>query len=82
MVYRQVQMRSFDAASLRLLEELYESTWFILEARHPFRDRLKDADLQHQLKRKLVILAESSGLNDLEVLQQSALQAFSRGIDF
>jgi hypothetical protein len=32
---------SFDAATLRLLEDLYESTWVILEAQHPFRDTTK-----------------------------------------
>ena len=73
---------AFDAATLRLLEDLYESTWVIVEAQHPFRDTTKDNDLRHQLRRKLFILAENSDLTDLDALQRSALDAFVREIDY
>jgi hypothetical protein len=73
---------SFDAATLRLLEELYESTWVILEAQHPFRDTTKDNDRRHQLRRKLFILAENSDLTNLDALQKLALDAFVRDIDY
>ena len=72
---------SFDAANLRLLEELFESTWAIVQARHPFRDLEKDPDLQNDLRRKLFILAENCGLSNLDQLQRSALKAISQGND-
>ena len=71
----------FDAASLRTLEELYDSTWEILQAQHPFRDVTKDIDFRDRLRRKLFILAEHFDLNDLDALQRSALEQFSRGFD-
>lgn len=61
---------AFDAASLRLLEELSESTWAILQNRYPFRDTAKDEDLRHQLRRKLFILAGHSDVRDLDGLQR------------
>ena len=73
--------RAFDASTLRLLEELCESTWAIVQDRHPFRDLTNDSDLKHQLRRKLFILAENSDLEDLDGLQRSVLEAFARGVD-
>ena len=73
---------AFDAAALQLLEDLCELTWAIVEAQHPFRDTTKDDDLRNQLRRKIFILAENSDLTDLDQLQQSALEAFSRGSDY
>lgn len=74
--------RAFDASTLRLLEELCESTWAIVQDRHPFRDLTNDSDLKHQLRRKLFILAENSDLEDLDGLQRSVLEAFARGVDY
>ena len=74
--------RAFDASTLRLLEELCESTWAIVQDRQPFRDLTSDFDLKHQLRRKLFILAENSDLEDLDGLQQSVLEAFARGVDY
>jgi hypothetical protein len=71
--------RAFDASTLRLLEELCESTWAIVQDRHPFRDSNKDNELRRQLRRKLFILAENSDLQDLDGLQRSVLEAFARG---
>jgi hypothetical protein len=73
---------AFDAADLRLLEELSESTWMILQDRYPFRDIAKDDDLHRQLRRKLFILAEHSDLRDLDELQRLVLDALSRAIDY
>jgi len=73
---------AFDDASLGILEELCDSTWLIFESRHPFRDLKQDDDLRHQLRLKLFILAESSGLEDLDALQRCALKALSRAIDY
>ena len=73
--------RAFDASTLRLLEELCESTWAIVQDRHPFRDLTNDFDLKHQLRRKLFILAENSDLEDLDGLQRSVLEAFARGVE-
>ena len=74
--------RAFDAWTLRLLEELGDSTWGIVQDRHPFRDTNKDNELRHQLRRKLFILAENSDLEDLDDLQRSVLEAFARGVDY
>lgn len=71
---------SFDSESLRVLEELCEATWAIVEARHPFRDSKRDPDLQRTLREKLFILSENSGLNDLDQIQQSALHAIAHAI--
>jgi len=68
-----MKRQAFDAATLRMLEDLCESTWVILEAQRPFRDTAKDNDLRHQLRRKIFILAENSDLTDLNALQRSAL---------
>jgi hypothetical protein len=65
----------FDAASLRVLEELYDSTWQILQAQHPFRDVTKDIDLRDQLRRKLFILAEQFDLN----VSPQTIVRFERG---
>ena len=73
---------AFDAATLKLLEDIYKSTWVIVEAQHPFRDTRKGNDLRHQLRRKLFILAENSNLADLDALQKSALDSFVRAIDY
>ena len=78
----QMKRAAFDAATLKLLEEIYKSTWVIVEAQHPFRDTTKDNDLRHQLRRKLFILAENSDLTDLDALQKSALDSFVREIDY
>ena len=78
----QPKRRAFDASTLRLLEELCESTWAIVQDRHPFRDPNKDNDVRHQLRRKLFILAENSDLEDLDGLQRSVLEAFARGLDY
>ena len=69
---------SFDAAGLRVLEELVDSTWAIFEARYPFRNLERDEHLQEELRRKLFLLAESRGLTDLDQIQTSALQAISQ----
>jgi hypothetical protein len=76
-----MKRQAFDAATLRMLEDLCESTWVILEAQRPFRDTAKDNDLRHQLRRKIFILAENSSLTDLDALQRSVLEAFARAID-
>ena len=73
---------AFNASTLRLLEELCDSTWAIVQDRHPFRDPNKDNELRHQLRRKLFILAENSDLEDLDGLQRSVLEAFARGVDY
>jgi hypothetical protein len=73
---------AFDDPSLDVLEELCESTWFIFESQHPFRDFSQDNDLRHRLRLKMFILAESSGLEDLDGLQRCALAALSRAIAY
>jgi hypothetical protein len=74
--------RTFDGSTLRLLEELCDSMWAIVQDRHPFRDPNKDNELKRQLRKKLFILAENSDLQDLDGLQRSVLEAFARGVDY
>jgi len=71
-----------ESSTLWLLEELCESTWAIVQDRHPFRDLTNESDLKHQLRRKLFILAENSDLEDLDGLQRSVLEALARGVDY
>jgi hypothetical protein len=82
MASRTSRRSAFNAATLTLLDEIYESTWAIIQARYPLRDLNKDPGLRHLLRKKLFILAEKSDLNDLDGLQQTLLEAFSRGIDY
>jgi hypothetical protein len=63
--------RAFDASTLRLLKQLCESVWAIVQD----RELTNDSDLKHQLRRKLLILAENSDLEDLDGLQRSVLEA-------
>ena len=73
---------AFDDASLGILENLCDSTWHIFEARHPFRNLDQDDDLRQRLRLKLFILAESSGLENLDALQRCTLEALSRTSDY
>jgi len=74
--------KATPSATMRRKEELCESTWAIVQDRHPFRDLTNESDLKHQLRRKLFILAENSYLEDLDGLQRSVLEAFARGVDY
>jgi hypothetical protein len=65
-----------------VLEDLFDVTWAIVQARHPFRDLECDPALQDELRRRLFILAENAGLNDLDQIQRSALQAISQAIGY
>jgi hypothetical protein len=69
---------SFDAAGLRVLDELVDSSWAIFQARYPFRNLERDEHLQEELRRKLFLLAENHGLKNLDQLQTLALQAISQ----
>ncbi len=75
---RQARKRVFDAAALRTLEEIFDSTWAIVQARHPFRDLAKDNELREQVRRKLFLVAETAGRDDLDALQQAVLESASR----
>jgi hypothetical protein len=75
------KITAFDAASLAVLESLCDSTWAIFEATHPFRDTDHDDDLRDHLRLKVFILAESFGLDDLDTLQKTVLEALSRSND-
>jgi hypothetical protein len=69
---------SFDAAALRVLDELVDSSWAIFQARYPFRNLEGDEHLQEELRRKVFLLAENQGLKNLDQLQTLALQAISQ----
>lgn len=75
---RKTRKTAFDPAALRTLEELFDSTWIIVEARHPFRDLGKDEELRSELRRALILAAENLGVEDLDRLQQAALDTVSR----
>ena len=78
--HKAVRLAFMPPTPRALLEELCESTWAIVQDRHPFRDLTNDSDLKHQLRRKLFILAENSDLEDLDGLQRSVLEALARGV--
>jgi len=75
------KITAFDAASLAVLESLCDSTWVIFEATHPYRDIGHDDDLRDHLRLKVFILAESFGLDNLDTLQRTVLEALSRTND-
>lgn len=68
----------FDAEALRTLDQLFESSWSILELRHPFRDTGKDPEMQAELRRGLFLAAETSGFDDLDQLQRAVLDNLTR----
>jgi hypothetical protein len=56
---------------------LCDSTWHIIETRHPVRNFKNDEELKHQLRVKLIILAEVR-LHRLGWFAAPALEAMSR----
>lgn len=67
---------SYDPALLAAVEQAFDATWTVLEAREPFRDFDKDNELKTELSHKLNALA-ADGVTDAIELREWALEGLS-----
>jgi len=67
---------SYDPALLAAVEQAFDATWTVLEAREPFRDFDKDNELKTELSQKLNALA-ADGVTDAIELREWALEGLS-----
>jgi hypothetical protein len=66
----------YDPALLAAVEQAFDATWTVLEAREPFRDFDKDNELKTELSHKLNALA-ADGVTDAIELREWALEGLS-----
>jgi len=66
----------YDPALLAAVEQAFDATWTVLEAREPFRDFDKDNELKTELSQKLNALA-ADGVTDAIELREWALEGLS-----
>jgi hypothetical protein len=64
----------YDPAMLANVEQAFESTWVVLQARYPFRDFERDSELKTALGQKLLTLA-TEGVTDPIELREWALES-------
>jgi hypothetical protein len=64
----------YDPAMLATMEQAFDSTWVVLQARYPFRDFERDSDLKTALGQKLFTLA-TEGVTDPIELREWALES-------
>ena len=64
----------YDPAMLATMEQAFDSTWVVLQARYPFRDFERDSELKTALGQKLFILA-TEGVTDPIELREWALES-------
>ena len=64
----------YDPAMLATMEQAFNSTWVVLQARYPFRDFERDSDLKTALGQKLFTLA-TEGVTDPIELREWALES-------
>jgi hypothetical protein len=67
----------FDSALRSTVEQAFDATWTVLQARDPFRDFEQDYELKTALSRKLMGLA-ADGVTDPIELREWALEGLSR----
>ena len=63
----------YDPALLATVEQAFDSTWVVLQARHPFRDFERDWELKTALGQELFTLA-TEGVTDPIELREWALE--------
>jgi hypothetical protein len=63
----------YDPKTLEALGQAFDSTWVVLQARDPFRDFERDAELKRALSLKLMALA-ADGVTDPVELREGALE--------
>ncbi len=71
---------SFDADKLRILQQVFDSTWEQVLADHPSRDGSNDEDLRTQLA-KLIVLSAEEGISDAERLRAIAAETLAMLLD-
>ena len=64
----------YDPAMLATMEQAFDSTWVVLQARYPFRDFERDLELKTALGQKLFTLA-TEGVTDPIELREWALES-------
>jgi hypothetical protein len=64
----------YDPATLSTVEQAFDSTWVVLQARYPFRDFERDLELKTALGQKLFALA-TEGVTDPIELREWALES-------
>ena len=64
----------YDPAMLATMEQAFDSTWVVLQARYPFRDFERDSELKTALGQKLFTLA-TDGVTDPIELREWALES-------
>ena len=64
---------TYDAAALRVLQQVFDSAWARIEAERPLRDRQKDEELRTRIAKAIVAQA-SLGVSDPEELREAALR--------
>ena len=64
----------YDPATLATVEQAFDSTWVVLQARYPFRDFERDSELKTALGQTLFTLA-TEGVTDPIELREWALES-------
>ena len=67
----------YDPKMLESLDQAFEATWVVLQARDPFRDFQSDTELKSALNQKLMGLA-ADGVTDPIELREWALEGLPR----
>ena len=66
----------YDPALRSIVEQAFDATWTVLQARDPFRDFGSDNELKTELSHKLSALA-ADGVTDAIELREWALEGLS-----
>ena len=67
--------RSYDKATVALLEQAFADTWIMLRNRDPIRDWDKDSQMKGDLTEELNGLVDE-GVTDASVLSRLAFESF------
>ena len=67
----------YDPKTLESLNQAFEASWVVLQARDPFRDFQRDTELKSALNQKLMGLA-ADGVTDPIELREWALEGLPR----
>ena len=67
----------YDPKMLESLDEAFEATWVVLQARDPFRDFQRDTELKSDLSQKLMWHA-ADGVTDAIELREWAREGLPR----
>ena len=67
----------YDPKTLESLNQAFEASWVVLQARDPFRDFQRDTELKSALNQKLIGLA-ADGVTDPIELREWALEGLPR----